>query len=42
MNGFWAIFRKELTKMMRERTTLLFSIMVPTLELILLGEIDMN
>ena len=42
MNGFVAIFRKELTQMMRDRTTLLFSIMVPTLELILFGVIDMN
>ena len=42
MNGFWAIFRKELTQMMRDRTTLLFSIMVPTLELILFGVIDTN
>ena len=42
MNGFWAIFRKELTQMMRDRTTLLFSIGIPTLELILFGVIDMN
>ncbi len=42
MNGFVAIFRKELTQMMRDRTTLLFSILVPTLELILFGVIDMN
>ncbi|HEY8712918.1 MAG TPA: ABC transporter permease [Thermoanaerobaculia bacterium] len=42
MNGFWAVFRKELTQMMRDRTTLLFSIMVPTLELILFGVIDTN
>ncbi len=42
MNGFWAIFRKELTQMMRDRTTLLFSIAVPTLELILFGVIDTN
>jgi len=39
MNGFWAIFRKELTQMMRDRTTLLFAIGVPTLELILFGVI---
>ncbi|GAC1431753.1 MAG: ABC transporter permease [Thermoanaerobaculia bacterium] len=42
MNGFAAIFRKELTQMMRDRTTLIFSIMVPTLELILFGVIDTN
>ena len=42
MNGFWAVFRKELTQMMRDRTTLLFSIMIPTLELILFGVIDTN
>jgi ABC-2 type transport system permease protein len=42
MNGFWAIFRKELTQMMRDRTTLLFSIAIPTLELILFGVIDTN
>jgi len=42
VNGFWAVFRKELTQMMRDRTTLLFSIMVPTLELILFGVIDTN
>lgn len=42
MNGFAAIFRKELTQMLRDRTTLIFSIMVPTLELILFGVIDMN
>jgi len=42
VNGFWAVFRKELTQMMRDRTTLLFSIMIPTLELILFGVIDTN
>jgi drug efflux transport system permease protein len=42
MNGFWAVFRKELTQMMRDRTTLLFSIAIPTLELILFGVIDTN
>jgi len=42
MNGFTAVFRKELTQMLRDKTTLLFSIMVPTLELILFGVIDMN
>ena len=42
MNGFGAIFRKELRQMLRDRTTLIFSIMVPTLELVLFGVIDMN
>lgn len=42
MNGFFAIFRKELTQMIRDRSTLLFSLMVPVFELILFGVIDMN
>jgi drug efflux transport system permease protein len=42
MNGFTAVFRKELTQMLRDRTTLLFSLLVPTIELILFGVIDMN
>ncbi len=42
MNGFAAVFRKELTQMVRDRMTLFFSIMVPTIELILFGVIDMN
>src|SRR5512140_2327269 len=42
MNGFWAVFRKELTQMVRDRTTLLFSMMIPAIELILFGVIDMN
>jgi ABC-2 type transport system permease protein len=42
MNGFTAVFRKELTQMMRDRATLLFSLMVPVFELILFGVIDMN
>jgi len=42
MNGFVAIFRKELTQMMRDRATLMFSILVPVFELILFGVIDMN
>lgn len=40
MNGFWAVFRKELTQMVRDRTTLIFSIAVPVFELILFGLID--
>ncbi len=42
MNGFAAVFRKELTQMTRDRATLLFSIIVPVFELILFGVIDMN
>ncbi|HEX2121572.1 MAG TPA: ABC transporter permease [Thermoanaerobaculia bacterium] len=42
MNGFGAVFRKELTQMMRDRTTLMFALAVPIFELILFGVIDMN
>ena len=42
MNGFWAMFRKELTQMLRDRGTLFFAIAVPVFELILFGVIDMN
>jgi ABC-2 type transport system permease protein len=42
VNGFGAIFRKELTQMMRDKTTLMFALMVPVFELILFGVIDMN
>jgi ABC-2 type transport system permease protein len=42
MNGFAAMFRKELTQMLRDRATLLFAIAVPVFELILFGVIDMN
>jgi ABC-2 type transport system permease protein len=42
MNGFVAIFRKELTQMVRDRTTFLFSLMIPIFEIILFGVIDMN
>ncbi|HEX6088206.1 MAG TPA: ABC transporter permease [Thermoanaerobaculia bacterium] len=42
MNGFTAVFRKELTQMMRDRTTLMFALLVPVFELILFGVIDMN
>lgn len=42
MNGFVAVFRKELTQMFRDRMTLIFSIGVPIFELILFGVIDMN
>ncbi len=42
MNGFWAIFRKELTQMLRDRGTLQFALAVPVFQLILFGVIDMN
>jgi ABC-2 type transport system permease protein len=42
MNGFWAIFRKEITQMLRDRGTLFFAFAVPVFELILFGVIDMN
>src|SRR2546428_2013185 len=42
MNGFVAVFRKELTQMMRDRGTLFFALLVPIFELILFGVIDMT
>lgn len=42
MNGFVAVFRKELTQMLRDRMTLIFTVAVPVFELILFGVIDMN
>jgi ABC-2 type transport system permease protein len=42
MNGFWAIFRKEITQMLRDKGTLMFAFAVPVFELILFGVIDMN
>jgi ABC-2 type transport system permease protein len=42
MNGFTAVFRKELTQMMRDRMTVMFALAVPVFELILFGVIDMN
>jgi ABC-2 type transport system permease protein len=42
MNGFTAMFRKELTQMMRDRGTLFFALVIPVFELILFGVIDMN
>lgn len=42
MNGFTAVFRKELTQMIRDRATLFFALFVPVGELILFGVIDMN
>ena len=42
MNGFRAIFRKEIMQMLRDRGTLMFAFAVPVFELILFGVIDMN
>ncbi len=42
MSGFGAMFRKEMTQMLRDRGTLMFAIAVPVFELILFGVIDMN
>jgi len=42
MNGFWAILRKEITQMLRDRGTMFFALLVPVFELILFGVIDMN
>jgi ABC-2 type transport system permease protein len=42
MNGFGAVFRKEIAQMLRDRTTLMFSILVPVFELILFGVVDTN
>jgi ABC-2 type transport system permease protein len=42
MHGFTAIFRKEVTQMLRDRGTLFFALVIPVFELILFGVIDMN
>ena len=42
MNGFWAVLRKELTQMARDRATVFFALLIPVFELILFGVIDMN
>ncbi|HJT15873.1 MAG TPA: ABC transporter permease [Thermoanaerobaculia bacterium] len=42
MNGFWAILRKEVVQMLRDRGTLQFAVGVPVLQLVLFGVIDMN
>lgn len=42
MRGFAAIFKKELTQMVRDKITLMFALFVPVFELILFGVIDMN
>lgn len=41
MHGFVAIFRKELTQMLRDRVTLIFALGVPVFQLLLFGTIDM-
>lgn len=41
-SGFTAVFRKELTQMMRDRATVMFALAIPVFELILFGVIDMN
>ena len=40
MNGFRAVLRKEILQMLRDRTTLVFALLVPVFELILFGVID--
>jgi drug efflux transport system permease protein len=42
MNGFWAVLRKELIQMKRDKGTLRLALIIPVLELILFGMIDMN
>src|SRR5688572_6841022 len=42
MNGLYAVFRKELTQMMRDRGTLFFALAVPVFQMVIFGVIDMN
>ena len=42
MNGIWAMFRKELSQMMRDGSMVMFALFVPVFELILFGVIDMT
>jgi ABC-2 type transport system permease protein len=42
VNGFWAVLRKEVMQMLRDRGTLQFAIGVPVFQLILFGVIDMT
>jgi len=42
MNGFWAVLRKEVMQMLRDRGTLQFAIGVPVFQLVLFGVIDMT
>lgn len=41
MHGFVAVFRKEMTQMIRDRVTLILALGVPVFQLILFGTIDM-
>ena len=40
MRGFRAVLKKEALQMVRDRTTLVFALLVPVFELILFGVID--
>ena len=40
MRGFGAVLRKEVLQMVRDRTTLVFALLVPVFELVLFGVID--
>lgn len=40
MRGFGAVLRKEILQMVRDRTTLVFALLVPVFELVLFGVID--
>ncbi len=42
MRGFRAVLRKEWLQMTRDRTTLIFALLVPVFELVLFGVIDTN
>jgi ABC-2 type transport system permease protein len=42
MNGFFAVIRKEVMQMLRDRGTVQFALAVPVFQLIMFGVIDMN
>jgi drug efflux transport system permease protein len=42
MNGFFAVIRKEVMQMLRDRGTVQFALAVPVFQLVLFGVIDMN
>ncbi len=42
MRGFWAVLRKELIQMKRDKGTLRLALVIPVFELFLFGMIDMN
>jgi ABC-2 type transport system permease protein len=42
MNGFFAVLRKEVMQMLRDRGTLQFALAVPVFQLVLFGVIDMT